>query len=195
MAEDLTEYLSKAGIKVRYLHSEIDTVQRTEIIRQLRLGKFDVLVGINLLREGLDIPEVSLVAVLDADKEGFLRDERSLIQTMGRAARNENGRVILYADKLTRSIEAAVTITRNRRVMQEEYNTKHGITPTTVYKTIPEPQVAVVTLKHVAKSQIGAMLKQIEDEMKQAADDMDFEKAMLLRDQLKELERQQRGMS
>ncbi len=195
MAEDLTEYLSKAGIKVRYLHSEIDTVQRTEIIRQLRLGKFDVLVGINLLREGLDIPEVSLVAVLDADKEGFLRDERSLIQTMGRAARNVNGRVILYADKLTRSIEAAVTITRNRRVMQEEYNTKHGITPTTVYKTIPEPQTAVVTLKHVAKSQIPTMLKQIEDEMKQAADEMDFEKAMLLRDQLKELERQQRGMS
>ena len=190
MAEDLTEYLSKAGIKVRYLHSEIDSIQRTEIIRQLRLGKFDVLVGINLLREGLDIPEVALVAVLDADKEGFLRDERSLIQTMGRAARNENGRVILYADKLTRSIEAAVTITRNRRIMQHEYNKKHGITPKTVYKAIPEPQAAVVTIKHVAKSEVPRMLKEIEEQMKQAADKMDFEKAIALRDQLKELERQ-----
>src|SRR5690606_14072826 len=134
MAEDLTDYLTEMGIKVRYLHSEIKTLERIEIIRDLRLGVFDVLVGINLLREGLDIPEVSLVAILDADKEGFLRSEQSLIQTMGRAARNANGHVILYADKITKAMEAAITETRRRRRIQEEHNKKHGIVPKTVQK-------------------------------------------------------------
>src|SRR5205085_1756408 len=136
MAEELTEYLAEHGVKVRYLHSEVETVERVEIIRDLRLGEFDVLVGINLLREGLDLPEVSLVAILDADKEGFLRSERSLIQTMGRAARNADGKAILYADKVTRSMENAIGETTRRRLIQEEYNTEHGITPTTIIKSI-----------------------------------------------------------
>lgn len=136
MAEDLTDYLKDIGIKVRYLHSEIKTLERIEIIRDLRLGKFDVLVGINLLREGLDIPEVSLVAILDADKEGFLRSERSLIQTIGRAARNANGHVIMYADRITQSMEIAINETKRRRSIQEEYNKKHGITPQTIQKEI-----------------------------------------------------------
>ncbi len=190
MAEDLTDYLSKADIKVRYLHSEIDSIERTEIIRQLRLGEFDVLVGINLLREGLDIPEVALVGILDADKEGFLRDERSLIQTMGRAARNAQGKVILYADKMTRSIKAAVKITRERRVMQEAYNTEHGIVPKTIIKDIAEPQVKLTTLKHLSKQDIPTALKHVEEEMKSAADTLNFERAIELRQYLKELERQ-----
>lgn len=138
MSEDLTDYLKEIGIKVRYLHSEVKTLDRLEIIRQLRLGTFDVLIGINLLREGLDIPEVSLVAILDADKEGFLRAERSLIQTIGRAARNEHGRVIMYADKITGSMEVAISETKRRREIQEAFNKKHGITPQTIQKKIPD---------------------------------------------------------
>lgn len=134
MAEELTDYLHELGIRVRYMHSDIDTIQRTEIIRSLRKGDFDVLVGINLLREGLDIPEVALVAILDADKEGFLRSERSLIQTIGRASRNAEGRVILYADNITGSIERAVTETNRRRKLQIEFNEKHGIVPQTIRK-------------------------------------------------------------
>jgi excinuclease ABC subunit B len=190
MAEDLTEYLSNAGINVRYLHSEIDSIQRTEIIRQLRLKEFDVLVGINLLREGLDIPEVALVCVLDADKEGFLRDERSLIQTIGRAARNENGRVILYADTKTKSIERALNITNNRRARQQEYNKKHNITPKTVFKSIPESTVKVTTLKHMAKQDIPKLIAQYQAEMNTAADNLDFEKAIELRDIIKQLTKQ-----
>ena len=132
MSEDLTDYLKEIGIKVQYLHSEVKTLERTEIIRDLRLGKYDVFIGINLLREGLDIPEVSLVTILDADKEGFLRSERSLIQTIGRAARNSNGQVIMYADKMTHSMEIAISETKRRRAIQEEYNEKHGVTPTTI---------------------------------------------------------------
>ena len=136
MSEDLTDYLKEIGIKVQYLHSEVKTLERIEIIRELRMGKYDVLVGINLLREGLDIPEVSLVAILDADKEGFLRSERSLIQTIGRAARNANGQVIMYADRMTHSMEMAINETKRRRAIQEEYNEKHGITPTNDSKRI-----------------------------------------------------------
>lgn len=136
MSEDLTDYLKEIGIKVQYLHSEVKTLERIEIIRELRLGKYDVLIGINLLREGLDIPEVSLVTILDADKEGFLRSERSLIQTIGRAARNSNGHVIMYADKMTDSMEKAISETKRRRAIQEEYNEKHGITPQTIQKAI-----------------------------------------------------------
>ncbi len=187
MAEDLTEYLSKAGVRVRYLHSEIDSIQRTEIIRQLRLGEFDVLVGINLLREGLDIPEVSLVAILDADQEGFLRDERSLIQTIGRAARNDQGRVILYADKITKSIKRAVEITKKRRQHQEEFNKKNGIIPKTIIKVIPDSEVKVKTLKHMAKSQVPSYISQLEAQMYAAAENLEFEKALELREQIKEL--------
>src|SRR5213075_930081 len=134
MAEDLTEYYREIGVRVRYLHPDVDTLERIQIIRDLRRGEFDVLVGINLLREGLDIPEVSLVGILDADKEGFLRSERSLIQTIGRAARNSNGKVIMYADRMTNSMELAISETKRRRAIQEEYNEKHGITPQTIQK-------------------------------------------------------------
>jgi excinuclease ABC subunit B len=185
MAEDLTEYLSKAGIRVRYLHSEIDTIQRTEIIRQLRLGEFDVLVGINLLREGLDIPEVEFVGVLDADQEGFLRDERSLIQIIGRASRNDSGRVILYANKITKSIKNAVEITITRRAKQQEYNKKYGITPKTIIKSIPDSQVKLKTIKHLAKGEVPKMIAQLESDMIIAADNLEFEKAIELRGQLK----------
>ena len=136
MSEDLTNYLKEIGIKVQYLHSEVKTLERIEIIRELRLGKYDVLVGINLLREGLDIPEVSLVTILDADKEGFLRSERSLIQTIGRAARNANGHVIMYADRITNSMDIAINETKRRRSIQEAYNEEHGITPTTIQKEV-----------------------------------------------------------
>lgn len=196
MAEDLTEYLHDNGIKVRYMHSDIDTLERIEIIRDLRLGIFDVLVGINLLREGLDIPECSLVAILDADKEGFLRSTRSLIQTIGRAARNANGRVILYADKITDSIKIALDETERRRKKQTEYNIANGITPQTIKKSISS------TLKEMTETDfvkndtndvdviknIDKQIKETTKLMKEAAQNLDFEKAMIYRDKLKELE-------
>ncbi|AGT33433.1 excinuclease ABC subunit B [Geobacillus genomosp. 3] len=199
MAEDLTDYLKEAGIKVAYLHSEIKTLERIEIIRDLRLGKYDVLVGINLLREGLDIPEVSLVAILDADKEGFLRSERSLIQTIGRAARNANGHVIMYADTVTKSMEIAIQETKRRRAIQEEYNRKHGIVPRTIQKDIRDviraTYAAEETETYEAKPAAANMTKQdreelirkLEAEMKEAAKALDFERAAQLRDVIFEL--------
>lgn len=197
MAEDLTEYLADNGIKVRYMHSDIDTLERIEIIRDLRLGVFDVLVGINLLREGLDIPECSLVAILDADKEGFLRSTRSLIQTIGRAARNANGRVILYADKITDSIKIALDETERRRKKQNEYNLKHGITPQTIKKSISST-LKEMTETDFVKSDISdtETIKNIEKKvkeytklMREAAQNLEFEQAMVYRDKLKELEK------
>ncbi|WP_042462969.1 excinuclease ABC subunit UvrB [Neobacillus dielmonensis] len=199
MSEDLTDYLKEIGIKVQYLHSEVKTLERIEIIRELRLGKYDVLVGINLLREGLDIPEVSLVTILDADKEGFLRSERSLIQTIGRAARNANGKVIMYADRMTDSMEKAISETKRRREIQEEFNRKHGITPQTIQKEIRE----AIRATHAAEDQeeykptaaFGKMNKKerekliadMEKEMKAAAKDLNFERAAELRDLILEL--------
>lgn len=196
MAEDLTEYLNENGIKVRYLHSDIDTLERIEIIRDLRLGTFDVLVGINLLREGLDIPECSLVAILDADKEGFLRSERSLIQTIGRAARNAEGRVILYADKITGSIKAALDETNRRREKQLQYNLKHGITPQTIKKKISSALQQMTEMDYVdSKPQeaeeiknIDKRLKDLHKKMKEAAVNLEFEQAMVYRDEIKKLE-------
>lgn len=196
MAEDLTEYLNENGIKVRYLHSDIDTLERIEIIRDLRLGTFDVLVGINLLREGLDIPECSLVAILDADKEGFLRSERSLIQTIGRAARNAEGRVILYADKITGSIKAALDETNRRREKQLQYNLKHGITPQTIKKKISSALQQMTEMDYVdSKPQeaeeiknIDKRLKDLQKKMKEAAVNLEFEQAMVYRDEIKKLE-------
>jgi excinuclease ABC subunit B len=187
MAEELTEHLAEKGVKIRYLHSEIDTLERTEIIRQLRLGKFDVLVGINLLREGIDIPEVALVAILDADKEGFLRDERSLIQTIGRAARNAESKVILYLDKETDSIKGAVAETERRRKIQTEFNKKNGITPQTIVKPISEPEIEVKDVKHIPKKEVPAMISELEQKMKKAADDLNFELAIFLRDRIETL--------
>jgi len=198
MSEDLTDYLKDVGIKVNYLHSEIKTLERIEIIRDLRLGKFDVLVGINLLREGLDIPEVSLVAILDADKEGFLRSERSLIQTIGRAARNENGRVIMYADRITRSMGIAIEETQRRRTIQEAYNKEHGITPKTIQKGVrdvirattaaEEPETyEAVPAKKMTKKEREKTIAKMEAEMKEAAKALDFERAAELRDLLLEL--------
>ncbi|HCU58594.1 MAG TPA: excinuclease ABC subunit UvrB, partial [Alphaproteobacteria bacterium] len=196
MAEDLTEYFHDNGIKVRYMHSDIDTLERIEIIRDLRLGVFDVLVGINLLREGLDIPECSLVAILDADKEGFLRSTRSLIQTIGRAARNAHGRVILYADKETDSIKFALSETNRRREKQIKYNKEHGITPKTIQKSISstlsemtETQLdknALPTVEEVKN--IEKQIKEYTKLMKEAALNLEFEQAMVYRDKLKELE-------
>lgn len=198
MSEDLTDYLKDVGIKVNYLHSEIKTLERIEIIRDLRLGKFDVLVGINLLREGLDIPEVSLVAILDADKEGFLRSERSLIQTIGRAARNENGRVIMYADRITKSMGIAIEETKRRRSIQEAYNEEHGITPKTIQKGVrdvirattaaEETETYEATLaKKMTKKEREKTIAKMEAEMKEAAKALDFERAAELRDLLLEL--------
>ncbi|WP_263696881.1 excinuclease ABC subunit B [Bacillus thuringiensis] len=198
MSEDLTDYLKDVGIKVNYLHSEVKTLERIEIIRDLRLGKFDVLVGINLLREGLDIPEVSLVAILDADKEGFLRSERSLIQTIGRAARNENGRVIMYADRITRSMGIAIEETQRRRTIQEAYNKEHGITPKTIQKGVrdvirattaaEEPETYEATpAKKMTKKEREKTIAKMEAEMKEAAKALDFERAAELRDLLLEL--------
>lgn len=196
MAEDLTEYLNDNGIKVRYLHSDIETLERIEIIRDLRLGVFDVLVGINLLREGLDIPECSLVAILDADKEGFLRSERSLIQTIGRAARNAEGRVILYADKMTGSLEAALNETNRRRKKQLNYNAEHGITPQTIKKKISSTLSEMTAGDYIdSKPQeieqikdIDKKLKEYKKRMQEAAANLEFETAMVYRDKIKELE-------
>ncbi|MED4461231.1 excinuclease ABC subunit UvrB [Metabacillus fastidiosus] len=201
MSEDLTNYLKEIGIKVNYLHSEIKTLERIEIIRELRLGKYDVLIGINLLREGLDIPEVSLVSILDADKEGFLRSERSLIQTIGRAARNENGHVIMYADKITNSMEIAINETKRRRGIQEEYNEKHGITPKTIQKEIRDVIRATVAAEEMeeyeakpvskfsklTKKERDTVIADMETEMKEAARALNFERAAELRDLILEL--------
>ena len=191
MAEDLTDYLSENGIKVKYLHSDIKTIERSEIIRDLRLGKFDVLVGINLLREGLDLPEVSLITILDADKEGFLRSETSLIQTIGRAARNSEGHVIMYADKITKSMKKAIDETERRRSIQKEFNKKHNITPTTIKKNIQD--IIQVTEEAVDESndkeefspdQVENIIINLETEMYKAAEELDFERAAKLRDQI-----------
>ena len=197
MAEDLTDYLSENGIKVKYLHSDIKTIERSEIIRDLRLGKFDVLVGINLLREGLDLPEVSLIAILDADKEGFLRSETSLIQTIGRAARNSKGHVIMYADKITRSMKKAIDETERRRKIQTEFNEKHGITPTTIKKNISEIiQVTKSTneieevKEEFSQEQIENIIINLETEMYKAAEELDFEKAAQIRDQIAKMKRE-----
>lgn len=190
MAEDLTEYLAKAAINVRYLHSEIETLERSEIIRQLRLGEFDVLVGINLLREGLDLPEVSLVAILDADKEGFLRSTRSLIQTVGRAARNTEGRVIFYADKMTDSMKETIDETKRRRKLQEEFNKAHGIIPKTILKPIEEKKTDIKSHKHLAKADIPRLIIDYEARMRQAAEELDFEKAIECRDAIAKLQKQ-----
>ncbi len=201
MAEDLTDYLRDIGIKVRYMHSDVETLERMEIIRDLRLGMFDVLVGINLLREGLDLPEVSLVSILDADKEGFLRSETSLIQTIGRAARNVNGKVIMYADSITGSMRRAIEETNRRRKKQEEYNKKHGITPATVEKAVRDviqsqrPVESQETyywadtdLKDVPNRAIPNLIERLRKEMKEASRDLEFERAALLRDMIFELE-------
>ncbi|OPX79103.1 MAG: excinuclease ABC subunit B [Methanosaeta sp. PtaB.Bin039] len=190
LAEELTEYLSQNGIKARYLHSDIDTIERTEIIRELRLGRFDVLVGINLLREGLDIPEVGFIGILDADKEGFLRDARSLIQIMGRAARNANSKVVLYADTITDSIREAVSKTERRRDMQMAYNQEHGIVPRTIQKPIKDKVVEITDTRHIPRSDIPGAIIQLSLEMEDAADRLDFEQAILLRDTIRKLEKQ-----
>jgi excinuclease ABC subunit B len=203
MAEDLTEYYREIGVRVRYLHSDVDTLERIQIIRDLRRGEFDVLVGINLLREGLDIPEVSLVGILDADKEGFLRSERSLIQTIGRAARNLKGKVLLYADKETESIKLAVGETNRRRVVQQAYNEVHGIVPRSASRAIMEmqiaeplpqkgrrqPLVAGIDLKKIDDlGSLRSAIEKLRSEMKQAASDLEFERAAALRDKARELE-------
>ncbi|WP_300411208.1 excinuclease ABC subunit UvrB [Lagierella sp.] len=200
MAEDLTKYLQELDIKVTYLHSDIDTMERMEKIRDLRLGKFDVLVGINLLREGLDIPEVSLIAILDADKEGFLRSETSLIQTIGRAARNENGRVIMYADNITKSMDVAISETKRRREIQNEYNEEHGIVPTTIHKDIrdliavtkvaEDSNVYKIEKDEITQEDIKKIIINVEQEMYKAAEVLDFERAAVLRDQLKKLKKE-----
>ena len=193
MAEDLTDYLTEKQIKVKYLHSDIKTIERSEIIRELRLGEFDVLVGINLLREGLDIPEVSLITILDADKEGFLRSETSLIQTIGRAARNSEGRVIMYADRITGSMQKAIDETERRRKIQEAFNKKHKITPTTIRKNIGEIiQVTkkaedVEEIQEINRAEIETILINMEAEMYKAAEELDFERAAKLRDQIKKM--------
>ena len=192
MAEDLTDYLMEQSIKVRYLHSDIKTIERSEIIRDLRLGKFDVLVGINLLREGLDIPEVSLITILDADKEGFLRSETSLIQTIGRAARNSEGHVIMYGDTITGSMKRAIDETERRRKIQEEFNERHGITPTTIKKNIGEiiqitKKAEESEIEEFNREDIATILINMESEMYKAAEELDFERAARLRDQIRKM--------
>jgi len=200
MAEDLADYLKELNIKVHYLHSEIQTIERTEILRDLRLGHYDVVVGINLLREGLDLPEVSLVAILDADKEGFLRSEASLIQTTGRAARHVNGSVIMYADKITNSMQRAIDETNRRREIQVRHNTEHGIVPASIVKAVrdltdsirvaAEEKADYRVSKSMPKDELARLIKELEKQMKQAAHDLEFEKAALLRDQIFELRQQ-----
>ena len=200
MAENLTDYYARLNIRVRYLHSDVHTLERVEIIRDLRLGEFDVLVGVNLLREGLDIPEVSLVAILDADKEGFLRSERSLIQTSGRAARNISGKVIMYADKITKSIQACLDETKRRRIIQRKYNEDNNITPESIKKSISNVLGSIyeadyMTVPVDAKGKVipakeedlPALIKNLNADMKQAAKSLEFEKAASLRDEIKEL--------
>ncbi|MCX7611105.1 MAG: excinuclease ABC subunit UvrB [Ignavibacterium sp.] len=208
MSEDLADYFDKIGIRVRYIHSDIDSIERVEILRGLRLGEFDVLVGVNLLREGLDLPEVSLVAIIDADKEGFLRSERSLMQTAGRTARNVNGKVIMYADVITDSMKKMIDETNRRRKLQQEYNEKNGITPVTIYKSVEEilsstslaeikkkeektdysfTKVAEPILKYMSKEQKEDLIEQLTNEMYQAAKDLDFERAAFLRDEINRL--------
>jgi excinuclease ABC subunit B len=210
MAEDLTEYMHEQGVRVRYLHSDIDTLERIEIVRDLRLGKFDVLVGINLLREGLDLPEVALVAILDADQEGFLRSETSLIQTIGRAARNLDGRAILYADRETGSMQRALAETGRRRTTQAAYNVEHGIEPRSIVKDVASPLLAMAELDYygpggralrVAEGSgdeipddtvsLNRLITELEKRMRSAAKALEFEEAARLRDRLKELRRQQ----
>jgi excinuclease ABC subunit B len=200
MAEDLTEYYQDLNVKVRYLHSDIETIERVEIIRQLRMGQFDVLVGINLLREGLDLPEVSLVAILDADKEGFLRSDRSLIQTIGRAARHVNGTVILYADGMTESMKRAIDETERRRRLQNKFNEAHGITPQSIVKALGSPLVKIYDADYVELpmaaekpgryrlAELPRMIRKLQKEMKQAAEQLEFERAAELRDQIREME-------
>ncbi|MCK5644264.1 MAG: UvrB/UvrC motif-containing protein, partial [Gammaproteobacteria bacterium] len=210
MAEDLTDYFSDHGVRVRYMHSDIDTVERIEILRDLRLGHFDVLVGINLLREGLDIPEVTLVAILDADKEGFLRSERSLIQTIGRAARNSKGMAILYADKITKSMKKAIDETERRREKQTEFNKKHGITPTTIQKKVADimegaygkssqryAKVAEEEAEYGALTakQLNKKVEQMEQQMYKHAQNLEFEEAANMRDKIKKLEEAQLGLN
>ncbi len=187
MAEDLADYLSKEGFRVRYMHSEIESLDRIELIRQLRIGEFDVLVGINLLREGLDIPEVATIFILDADKEGFLRDERSLVQTIGRASRNVNGKVILYADVETRSIKLAMEITWFRRSFQKRFNQEHGITPKTIVKSVSHKEGIIRGTKHLPKSDIKRQIIELDAQMREAAEKLNFERAIELRDAIAEL--------
>jgi excinuclease ABC subunit B len=214
MAEELHKFLGRAGVKSRYIHSEVDTLDRVEILRDLRLGEFDVLVGVNLLREGLDLPEVSLVAILDADKEGFLRNQRSLVQTIGRAARNEKGKVIMYADKMTASMEQAIDETNRRRAIQKAYNDEHGITPKTVFKSresilgqtvavdskktsqqkyyagIEETSVAAdPVVQYMDKPALDKMITATKKKMEKAAKDLDFIEAARLRDEWQELQK------
>ena len=211
MAEDLTDYLDKLKIKVRYIHSEVDALERVEIIRDLRIGGFDVLVGVNLLREGLDLPEVSLVAIIDADKEGFLRSERALMQTAGRTARNSNGIVIMYADRITESMRKTIEETERRRKIQTEYNEKHGITPTTIFKSVEEimsstsiadvrkkdsdkedaafMKVAEPVIRFMSDEQRKELLDQMTEEMLTAAKDLEFERAASLRDEIDKLKK------
>jgi excinuclease ABC subunit B len=207
MAEELTDYLSEHGVKVRYLHSEVETVERVEIIRDLRLGEFDVLVGINLLREGLALPEVSLVAILDADKEGFLRSGGSLIQTVGRAARNVNGKSIMYADRMTDSMKLAISETDRRRTIQEAYNREHGITPASIVKSIDEVLTSVYERDYVTvpadqdgevfrtHGELEAHVTMLQGQMKAAAANLEFEKAAALRDRIKQLRTRELGLA
>jgi excinuclease ABC subunit B len=213
MAEDLTDYLLEMGLRVRYLHSNIDTIERIEILRDLRLGEFDVLVGINLLREGLDLPEVSLVAILDADKEGFLRSETSLIQTIGRAARNVDGQVVMYADTMTDSMRRAISETQRRRRLQQQYNTEHGIDPQTIRKavtdilahlrpdqTTPMPERQRRSRRsrsdfaELPREELDRLVRTLEEEMHEAARDLRFEYAARLRDEINDLKRELREL-
>ena len=207
MAEDLTTYYQELGVRVRYLHSEVETLERIQILRDLRLGEFDVLVGINLLREGLDLPEVSLVAILDADKEGFLRSAGSLIQTSGRAARNVNGRVIMYADTMTESMRVALEETTRRRVIQEAYNTEHGITPASIVKAIDDISLSVYNLdystpavmeereSYLSQDELDSRIEELQAQMRQAAANLDFERAATLRDKIKTLKSRELGLA
>jgi excinuclease ABC subunit B len=208
MAEDLTQYYQELGVKVRYLHSDIDTLERIQILRDLRKGEFDVLVGINLLREGLDLPEVSLVAILDADKEGFLRSGGSLIQTVGRAARNVNGKALMYADKMTDSMKLAISETERRRAIQEAYNVEHGITPASIIKSIDEVMSSIYERDYVTiggppndaetfrtHGELEAFVTQLQGQMKAAAANLEFEKAAKLRDRIKQLRTRELGLA